>query len=113
MLSLDSIYGLGSMRLAKKKASGKRGTAGRKPSLFRPPAADVGRTVSVAVKTSSDHDILFTLTDGTKLYAKVVPNGISRSLDKYNPNGDPVYLVQAGLLLRTEVPKKLRRRVKP
>jgi len=100
--------------VAKKKALKKRGTAVRRsPSLFRPPEADVGRTVSVSVKSAAEHEILFTLADGTKLYAKVVPNGVVRSLEKYNPNGDPVYVVQAGLLLRTEVPKKLRRRVKP
>jgi hypothetical protein len=56
---------------------------------------------------------VFTLTDGTKLYAKVMTPSILRSLDKYNPTGDPIYVIQAGLALKTVVPKRLKRKVTP
>jgi hypothetical protein len=73
----------------------------------------VGRTVEVGIKSTIEGETVFTLSDGTKLHARVMAPSISRSLDKYNPNGDPVYLVQAGLLLKTIVPKRLKRKIKP
>ena len=85
----------------------------RKPSLFNPPQADFGRTVEVGVKSTREGETVFTLTDGTKLYAKVMTPSILRSLDKYNPTGDPIYVIQAGLALKTVVPKRLKRKVTP
>ena len=89
----------------------RKNTRGR-PSLFTQPAVDVGRTVEVAIKSAIERETVFTLSDGTKLHAKVMAPSISRSLDKYNANGDPVYLIQAGLMLKTVVPKKLKRKIK-
>lgn len=86
--------------------------SGRQPSLFSPPQLDVGRTVEVAIKSTIDRETIFTLADGTKIHAKVMAPSVSRSRDKYNPNGDPIYVIQAGLILKTVVPKRLKRKVK-
>jgi len=91
-----------------KKKARKKVTA----SLFSQPPIDVGRTVEVTVKNAIERETVFTLSDGTKLHAKVIAPSITRSLEKYNPNGDPVYLIQAGLILKTVVPKRLKRKLK-
>jgi len=98
--------------MAKKRKSSTRARR-RRPSLFTPPQAEVGRTVDVGIKSAAEGESVFTLTDGTKLHVKVAVPSITRSLDKFNANGDPVYLVQAGLMLKTVVPKRLRRKVTP
>ena len=85
----------------------------RRPSLFTPPPPDFGRTVDVGVKSTRGSETIVTLTDGTKVHAKVMTTSISRSLDKFNANGDPIYIVQAGLSLKTVVPKRLKRKIKP
>lgn len=98
--------------MAKKKAKSK-GRGAKRPTIFNPPQIDVGRTVEVGVKSAREGETVFTLTDGTKIHAKVMAPSILRSLDKYNPTGDPIYVVQAGVLLKTVVPKRLRKKIKP
>lgn len=95
--------------MAKKKKA--RAKAGR-PALFTPPPADFGRTVEVGIKSAREGETVLVLTDGTKVHARVLPTSIARSLNKFNANGDPIYVIQAGLVLRTDVPKKLKRKIK-
>lgn len=88
---------------AAKKAKGKVAGA---------PAAgmiDLGRTVTVSTKKFSVQEVLVTLSDGTKLQMRPVLMNIQRSLDRFNPNGDPIYQIQAGLVMNTLVPKKLKK----
>jgi hypothetical protein len=98
--------------MAKKKTKkGKKTAAVAPPSLFTPPAVDIGRTVEVAVKSERQGDTTFTLADGTVIHAKVIASSVARSLEKFNPNGEPVYLIQAGLMIKTVVPKKLKKKI--
>jgi hypothetical protein len=95
-------------RRARKRARKKAAT----PSLFTPPIMDVGQTAAVSVTPTRDEESIFTLSDGTKVYARVLISSVERSKEKYNPNGDPVYQIQAGIILRVEVSKNLKRKLK-
>jgi len=93
-----------------KKVAKKR--AGDGASLFSPPPVDIGKTVVVQVKKPDDRELEFVLSDGTKLYVKVLVASILRSLNKFNANGEPIYQVQAGVALRSDVKKSLVRKLK-
>jgi hypothetical protein len=82
------------------------------PSLFTPPVIDIGRTLPVSSTPTKDEESVFTLSDGTKLYARVAITSVERSREKYNPNGEPIYQIQAGIILRTEVARSLKRKLK-
>lgn len=83
-----------------------------RPSLFKPPVADIGKTVSIPIKSTKEAESIFTLSDGTTLYARVVITEIQRSKTKYQPNGEPIYQVGGGIALRADVAKKLKRKIK-
>jgi len=70
----------------------------------------MGRKVSVTVKRASAEQIVYTLSDGTKLTLRPVLMNIERSLSKYNPLGDPIYQLGTGLIMQTVVPKKLKKK---
>jgi len=76
------------------------------------PPIDLGRKVAVATKKASAEEIVLTLTDGTKLQLKPLIFGIERSLEKYNPQGDPIYQVNVALVIQPIVPRRLKRRVR-
>ncbi len=50
----------------------------------------------------------YLLADGTKVKLKAVAATIIR-FDEYQPNGDPVYLVNASNVVATDVPENLKR----
>jgi hypothetical protein len=70
----------------------------------------MGRTVSVTVKRASAEQIVYTLSDGTKLTLRPVLMNIERSLNKYTPLGDPIYQLGTGLMMQTVVPRKLKKK---
>jgi hypothetical protein len=98
--------------MAKKQAKKRARKRTAAPSLFTPPIMDVGQTTLVSVTPTRDAESTFTLSDGTKIYARVMISSVERSKEKYNPNGDPVYQIQAAIILRTEVSKNLKRKLK-
>lgn len=75
-------------------------------------AVDLGRKVSVAVKKTSVDEVVLTLMDGTKMRLKPLIVGVERSLEKYNPDGTPVYQVNVALVVQTDVARKLKRKIK-
>jgi hypothetical protein len=74
------------------------------------PLIEMGKKVGVKVKSSSTEEIVYTLSDGTKLHLRPILANVERSLEKFNPTGDPLYQVAAALLIHTVVPKKLKRK---
>jgi hypothetical protein len=85
------------------------------PKVVVPPMPillDMGRTVTLAVKKSSAEEIIYTLSDGAKLKLKPIIISIERSKDNFNPQGEPLYQINAGFFMQTAVPKKLKRKVK-
>lgn len=97
------------MAVRKKARRGGR-AAGTTVIPTTPPLIPLGRKVAVSVKKVSAEEIVYTLSDGTKLKLRPVLVNIERSLSKYNPLGDPIYQIGTGLILQTEVPKRLKRR---
>jgi hypothetical protein len=95
--------------LAKKVARKKSSDT---PSVFTPPAVDIGKTVLVPIKSAKEAESAFTLSDGTKLYAKVLLTSIVRSRTKYQPTGEPIYQIAGGIVLRADVAKRLKRKIK-
>ncbi len=81
------------------------------PSIYTPPPVDLGKTVKVGAKPLGSEEVVFRLEDGTKLHVRVVLTSVERSKLKFNPNGDPIYQIHAGMLLRTDVPKSLKRKI--
>jgi hypothetical protein len=77
-----------------------------------PPVIDLGKRIALTVKRTSADEITFELSDGAKVLVKPVLMGIERSLQKYNAAGDPLYQVNAGLMVNVVVPKKLKRKLK-
>jgi len=72
----------------------------------------MGRTTEVKVKHASADEIVYTLSDGTKLRLRPLIMRIDRSLSRFNPSGEPIYQVQTGTILITEVPRRLKRKKK-
>ena len=95
-----------------KKSAKKKKKKSKVPSLFAPPAIDIGNTIAVSIKQTRDAESTYALSDGTKIHARLQINSVERSKEKYTANGEPVYQVQAGIILRTEVAKKLKRKLK-
>jgi hypothetical protein len=80
--------------------------------VVAPPLIDLGRKVSVSVKKATAEDIRLTLSDGTNLILRPIVAGIERSIEKYNPSGEPIYQINVALIVQTEVSKKLKRKIK-
>jgi hypothetical protein len=76
-----------------------------------PVLLEMGRKVSVNVKKASADIVTYTLSDGSKLKLKPIIVAIDRSLEKYNPQGEPLYQISVGFFVQTDVPKKLKRKV--
>jgi hypothetical protein len=94
-------------------AAGKRKTKASMPiaqGAAAPPfPVDMGRTVPVDVKTASAEEIVFTLSDGTRLRVRPVVMAVERSVSMHTPAGDPMYQFNIGMMVVTSVPKKLRK----
>ena len=84
----------------------------KQPKLFHPPVADIGLAISVEVKKTSEHWSEYVLADGTTLRVKPVISVVKRSSEHYNQFGDPVYQIQAAMIIQPDVPSKLKRKIK-
>jgi hypothetical protein len=51
----------------------------------------------------------YTCQDGTTLRLRSVVTEIIR-LDEYNPQGDPIYMINSQNILRADIPEKLKRK---
>lgn len=68
--------------------------------------------VEVDFEEQEEHWNSYKLTDGTTLKVRLVLNGVKR-LNRYNPDGLPIYLIRSQNIVRTiEVPKELRAKPK-
>ncbi len=52
---------------------------------------------------------IYVLHDGTRMKVKVVVANIAR-LDTFNENGDPVYMLNASLVVNPDIPDGLKRK---
>lgn len=63
----------------------------------------------VEFETEREGFNIYILHDGTKLKFKAVVGQIIR-LDAYNPNGEPIYMVNASNVIVADVPENLKRK---
>jgi hypothetical protein len=75
-----------------------------------PQLIDLGASVPVSVKSASANEIVLTLSDGTKMRVKPVVMGIARSTEKFNATDEPIYQFNVGMMIVTDVPKRLKKR---
>lgn len=74
------------------------------------PTIDLGPSVKLTVKKATAEEIQYSLSDGSTVRLRPVIMGIERSKDKFNQSGEPIYQMQMGIVLHTDVPKKLKRK---
>lgn len=89
---------------AKKKKAAKK----QPGEIFQPRFFDVGQTVPIEVKKANEQISEYKLSDGTTMTLKNIILGVKRAVGKYNQEGDPIYLVNAGLVVNTKVPARLK-----
>lgn len=77
-----------------------------------PQLIDLGRKVEVTVRKASAEKLVLSLSDGTELHLRPLVAGIERSLEKYNPAGEPIYQVNVALMVQAKVPPRLKRKSK-
>jgi len=64
----------------------------------------------VEIKKSDERWSEYMLSDGTKLRIKPVVAEIFYVKGQFTPEGDPVYLTKAGMMVSTRSPAKLRKK---
>ena len=73
---------------------------------------DVAEGADVEFEEEREHWNSYRLKDGTLLQVKLVLTKVKR-LNKWNPDGDPVYVIQSQNVVRvSNIPKELKRMVK-
>jgi hypothetical protein len=68
------------------------------------------KTTSVAVIKTEEEWGIYKLVDGTELKIKPVIIQIKKVIGKYNPNGDPIYVVHGGIAVDAKVPPRLKKK---
>ena len=74
-------------------------------------SADFGQLKTVDVRKSKEKWSEFTLADGTTLSIRPVIIEIKRS-NKFNLQGDPIYVAMSHIVLKAKVPKRLKKKRK-
>jgi hypothetical protein len=87
-------------------AKKKKPVSPSKPFIF----TGAERTATMNVLKTTDAWSVYKLTDGTEIKAKPVIIHIKRVIGKFNQNGDPIYLVHAGMAVDTKVPFRLKKK---
>ena len=78
-----------------------------------PVLVEMGRTVKLEIKRiSRDEGVTYRLKDGSTVTMVPIITSVERSLSKYNATGEPIYQMQAGFLVKVDVAKRLKRKVR-
>jgi hypothetical protein len=85
------------------------------PSLPMPPMVPpgfdpTGPSEPVDIVSSKEGWSEFTLQDGTVIRAKAVLLDVKKMINQFNPEGDPVYVMQIIMANQTRVPANLKRK---
>ena len=73
---------------------------------------DIEKTVEIDWDSEEEYWNEYKLKDGTTMKVKLVLKGVRRAIDQYNPDGNPVYMLQSMNVVRVlDVPKKLRKKL--
>ena len=73
----------------------------------------LGPTVPIDVRSVIEGWSDYKLSDGSVLSVKPMVADVQRVRGKYTDQGDPLYLVTGGLVIRTKSPRKLRKKIRP
>lgn len=84
-------------------------------AIAPPPSANLGfdpagKTEPVDVVNAKDGWSEYTLADGTVMRAKAALLDVKRAVGQYDPNGDPVYVLQAAIVTQINAPDELKRK---
>lgn len=86
---------------------------GRRISLRITPE-DLEKAEDIDIMEEKENWNVYKLRDGSELKLKLVVTGIKRLTTKWQPDGNPIYLVNSQNVLRLgHVPKKLKAKPKP
>jgi len=74
---------------------------------------DIAEGESLDFTEHTEHWNTYKLSDGTLLKVRIVLTGVKR-LKKYNPDGEPIYIIQSQNIVRAvDVPTDIKMKPKP
>ena len=68
------------------------------------------KMTTIDVLKTVDEWSTYKLADGTAIKVKPIIIHIKRVVGKFDPNGDPIYFVQAGMAVDAQVPSRLKKK---
>lgn len=75
---------------------------------------DIEKAEDVEIMEEKDHWNTYKLKDGSIIKLKLIVRGVKRLTTKWQPDGNPIYLVNSQTVMRLgSVPKKLKAKPKP
>jgi len=75
---------------------------------------DIEKAEDVEVVEEKDYWNIYTLKDGSVIKMKLIVRGVKRLTTKWQPDGNPIYLVNSQTVMRLgNIPKKLKAKPKP
>ena len=75
---------------------------------------DIENAEDVEILEEKDHWNTYKLKDGSVVKMKLIVSGVKRLTTKWQPDGNPIYLVNSQNVMRLgNIPKKLKAKPKP
>ena len=75
---------------------------------------DIEKAEDVEIVEEKDYWNTYKLKDGSVIKMKLIVRGVKRSTTKWQPGGNPIYLVNSQNVMRLgNIPKKLKAKPKP
>lgn len=83
------------------------------PPGIRITQKDISEAINLDFSEEKEYWNIYKLDDGTTLKVKLILRGVKR-LKKHNPDGTPIYLINAQNIVRAiDIPDELRAKAKP
>lgn len=75
---------------------------------------DIENAEDVEILEEKDHWNIYKLKDGSIVKMKLIVSGVKRLTTKWQPDGNPIYLINSQNVMRLgNIPKKLKAKPKP
>lgn len=84
----------------------------RMPIRIRP--EDLEKAEDIDIKEEKENWNVYKLEDGSQIKLKLIVTGVKRLTTKWQPDGNPIYLVNSRNVMRlAHIPKNLKAKPKP